>query len=161
MSVTMSRVVSALTLLAAVACVSAGNSYSNTDSFGVVRLGSVPAGEGCESETFLGGASEVEISWSNMTIAADSLSIKLCFTDERISERPWRKYVDEIDKNKQCWQGLTLVHISAQLEQCLTHKNTLHTPTPPNTLLTRAYTTPTRTPYPMQSAQVELKSGRV
>jgi len=26
-----------------------------------------------------------------------------------------------------CMQGLTLVHISAQLEPCLTHKNTLHT----------------------------------
>jgi preprotein translocase subunit Sec63 len=25
------------------------------------------------------------------------------------------------------WQGLTLVHFSAQLEPCLTHKNTLHT----------------------------------
>jgi hypothetical protein len=27
--------------------------------------------------------------------------------------------------------GLTLVHFSAQLEPCLTHKNTLHTLTPP------------------------------
>jgi hypothetical protein len=25
------------------------------------------------------------------------------------------------------YQGLTLVHFSAQLEPCLTHKNTLHT----------------------------------
>jgi len=31
-------------------------------------------------------------------------------------------------------QGLTLVHFSAQLEPCLTHKYTLHTPqTPPYT----------------------------
>jgi hypothetical protein len=32
-------------------------------------------------------------------------------------------------------QGLTLVHFPAQLEQCLTHKSTLHTL---NTPLTRA-----------------------
>jgi len=128
MSVTMSRVLSALTLLAAVACVSAGNSYSNTDSDGVVHLGSVPSGAGCASETFLGGASEVNITWSNMTIAADSLSIKLCFTDERISERPWRKYVDEIDKNKQCWQG-GLHSSTSQLNLSLVcHKKTPYTP---------------------------------
>ena len=42
-------------------------------------------------------------------------------------------------------QGLTLVHFSAQLEPCLTHKNTLHTLKSP---LTRA-TQPLRaTPIP-------------
>jgi len=39
-------------------------------------------------------------------------------------------------------QGLTLIHFSAQLEPCLIHKNTLHTP---NTPLTRA-TQPLRAP---------------
>jgi len=56
------------------------------------------------------------------------------------------------------WQGLTLVHLSAQLEPCLSQENTLNTPLHP---LNTGYTTPTRTPYPIQSAQVELKSGRV
>ena len=30
-------------------------------------------------------------------------------------------------RGKGVGQGLTLVHFSAQLEQCLTHKNALHT----------------------------------
>lgn len=32
------------------------------------------------------------------------MSVKLCFTKDRIVERPWRKFFDAIDKNKQCWQ---------------------------------------------------------
>ena len=60
-------------------------------------------------------------------------------------------------------QGRTLVHFSAQLEPCLTHKNslhTLHTPCQPLNTGT-GNTTPKRTPYPIKGAQVELKSGRV
>ena len=47
-------------------------------------------------------------------------------------------------------QGLTLVHFSAQLEPCLTRKNTLlvHTLNTPYHPLNMGYTTPTRTPYP-------------
>ena len=58
-------------------------------------------------------------------------------------------------------QGLTLVHFSTQLEPCLTHRNTLHTLNTPQHPLNTGYTMPTRTPYVIQSAQVELKSGRV
>jgi hypothetical protein len=60
-------------------------------------------------------------------------------------------------------QGLALVHFSAQLEQCLTQENTLPYTlyTPPNTQFVLVYTIPTRTPYPIQSAQVELKSRRM
>jgi hypothetical protein len=58
-------------------------------------------------------------------------------------------------------QGLTLVHFAAQLEPCLTQKITLHTLNTPCHPLNTGYTTPTRTPYPIQSAQVELKSERV
>jgi len=58
-------------------------------------------------------------------------------------------------------QGLTLVHFSAQLEPCLTHKSTLHTLNTPYHRLNTGYTTPTRTPYPIKSAQVELRSERV
>ena len=57
-------------------------------------------------------------------------------------------------------QGLTLVHLSAQLEPCLTIKH----PTHPKYLkhaFNTGYTTPMRTPYPIQSAQVELRSERV
>jgi len=42
-----------------------------------------------------------------------------------------------------------------------TTKNTLHTRYTPSHPLNTGYTTITRIPYPMQSAQVEPKSGRV
>ena len=58
-------------------------------------------------------------------------------------------------------QGLILVHSSAQLEPCLTHKNTLHTINTPQHRLDIGYTTPTHTPYTIKSAQVELGSERV
>jgi len=58
-------------------------------------------------------------------------------------------------------QGLTLVHFSAQLEPCVTHINTLHTLNTPQHSLNTGYTTPTRTPYPTKSAQVEPRSERV
>ena len=58
-------------------------------------------------------------------------------------------------------QGLTLVHVSAQLEPCLTHK----TPYTPyalfNTPFNTGYANPTRTPYPVKHAQVEPRSERV
>ena len=54
-------------------------------------------------------------------------------------------------------QGLILVHFSAQLEPCLTQKH----PRPPKHPLNTGYTTPTRTPYPIKRAQVELSSERV
>ena len=62
---------------------------------------------------------------------------------------------------KQRGQGLTLVRFSAQLEPCLTQEHTLHTLLTPCIPLNTGYTIPTRTPYHIQSAQVELKSGRV
>ena len=43
-------------------------------------------------------------------------------------------------------QGLTLVHFSAQLEPCRTHKIFLHTINTPKQFLNTGYTTPTRTP---------------
>ena len=58
-------------------------------------------------------------------------------------------------------QGLTLVHFSAQLEPLLTHKNALKTLNTPQYPLNMGYTTPTPTPYPIKSAQGELRSERV
>ena len=57
-------------------------------------------------------------------------------------------------------QGLALVHFSAYLKPCLTQENPLHTLNTPKHPLNTGYTTPWRTPYAIQSAQVELKSGR-
>jgi len=58
-------------------------------------------------------------------------------------------------------QGPTLVHSSAQLVPSLTQQNTLHILNTPSHTLNKGYTTPPRTPGPIQSAQVELKTGRV
>jgi len=55
-------------------------------------------------------------------------------------------------------QELTLVHFSAQLEPCLTNKTTLHTLDTPKHPLNTGWTTPARSPYPINSAQVELRS---
>jgi hypothetical protein len=58
-------------------------------------------------------------------------------------------------------QGLTLVHFSVKLEPFLTHKNNLHTINTPKHPLNTGYTIITRTPYPIKSARVELRSERV
>ena len=55
-------------------------------------------------------------------------------------------------------QGLTLVRFSAQLEPCLTQtKHSTH-PLAPTKM---GFTTPKRNPFPIKSAQVELRSERV
>ena len=36
------------------------------------------------------------------------MSIKLCFHKDKTVDRPWRKYKDNINKNKQCWQTAKL-----------------------------------------------------
>jgi len=54
-------------------------------------------------------------------------------------------------------QGLTLVHFSAQLEPCLTHKNTLHPLNTPYHPLETGYTTPTRTSYPIKALKLSLE----
>ena len=51
-------------------------------------------------------------------------------------------------------QGLTLVHFSAQLEPCLTSKNTQHIINTPYHLLNTGYTTPTRTPIPYKALKL-------
>jgi hypothetical protein len=43
----------------------------------------------------------------------------------------------------------------------MTQENTLHTLNTTRQPLKTGYTTPTRTPYPIQSAQIELNGGRV
>ena len=55
-------------------------------------------------------------------------------------------------------QGLTLVHFSAQLEPCLTRKHALITLSTAEHPQNTGSTTPTRSPCPIESAQVELKS---
>ena len=69
-----------------------------------------------------------------------------------------KEYEDKLARTR---QGFTLAHVRAQLEPCLTQDNTLHTLNTPSHPLHASFTIPTRTPYPIQSAQVKLKSGRL
>jgi hypothetical protein len=66
-----------------------------------------------------------------------------------------------LEQNGGAGQELSLVHFSAQLEPCLAQETTLHTLNTRQHPLNTGYTTPTRTPYPIQSAQVDLRSERV
>jgi hypothetical protein len=50
------------------------------------------------------------------------------------------------------WQGLTLVHFSAQLEPFLTQKHTLNTPDAPHHPLSTPETTPNCTPCHTEGA---------
>lgn len=77
--------------------------YSTTDSNGSV----VYIEETC-SKTLTGGADSITVKWSGFGNAADSMSIKLCFHKDKTVDRPWRKYNDNINKNKQCWQTAKL-----------------------------------------------------
>jgi len=58
------------------------------------------------------GADTLTVSWAGATAATDgSLTIKLCYDDSEIASKPWRKFKDAIEKNKQCQQ--TVVESSA------------------------------------------------
>ena len=48
----------------------------------------------------------MKIEWTGFsTDAADTMAIKMCYSKDKIKDRPWRKFVDGIDKNKQCIQS--------------------------------------------------------
>ena len=59
---------------------------------------------------YLSGASSLDISYTGFPLG-EAVDIKLCFTDEKIKKRPWRKYVNNLEKNKQCWQTADLLKI--------------------------------------------------
>ena len=59
---------------------------------------------------YTSGASSIDVSYTGFP-AGETVDIKLCFTDEKIKERPWRKYVNNLEKNKQCWQTADLLKI--------------------------------------------------
>ena len=61
-----------------------------------------------DAQTLTGGADSITVKWSGFGNAADSMSIKLCFHKDKTVDRPWRKYNDNINKNKQCWQTAKL-----------------------------------------------------
>jgi len=73
----------------------------------------------------------------------------------------WKEAIDKYGSMMEAGAYTRLVHFSAQHEPCLTLKHTLRTLNTPQTPLNTGHTAPARTPYPIQSAKVELKSGRV
>mmetsp|Transcript_9362 Transcript_9362/g.37941 ORF Transcript_9362/g.37941 Transcript_9362/m.37941 type:complete len:199 (+) Transcript_9362:152-748(+) len=64
--------------------------------------------EGTCSKTLTGGADSIKVNWSDFTESADTIAIKLCFHKDKTVDRPWRKFKDNINKNKQCWQTAKL-----------------------------------------------------
>ena len=59
---------------------------------------------------YTSGASSIDVSYTGFP-AGETVDIKLCFTDDKIKERPWRKFVNNLEKNKQCWQTADLLKI--------------------------------------------------
>ena len=58
-------------------------------------------------------------------------------------------------------RGLLSFTFQLNLSRVCQHKDTLHNLDTPKHPLKWGYATPTRTPYPMKGAQVELRSERV
>eukprot|EP00227_Mantoniella_beaufortii_P015852 CAMPEP_0197588632 /NCGR_PEP_ID=MMETSP1326-20131121/9848_1 /TAXON_ID=1155430 /ORGANISM="Genus nov. species nov., Strain RCC2288" /LENGTH=197 /DNA_ID=CAMNT_0043153479 /DNA_START=61 /DNA_END=654 /DNA_ORIENTATION=+ len=104
----MSRMLTAFALVAAFAVTgaSAGATYASTPNTGVVTIG---GGKTCGAGHALkGGVGTIDLAWSNFTIVGETMAVKLCYTNAKIVDRPWRKFVGTIDKNKQCWQTAKL-----------------------------------------------------
>jgi len=104
----------------------------------------------------------VELEWfpgrGGASRAATALPERLHVLQHRLQVLQLHARLTSLHATAAYKQGLTLVHFSAQLEPCRTH--TQH-PTHPNHSLNTVYTTPTQTPYPMKSTQVEPNSERV
>lgn len=84
------------------------------------------------SQSLLGGVSNVEVSWSNFSLPATKMAVKLCFTTDRTAERPWRKFDNDINKNKQCWQTAKMAKFFKQDAPFAT-SGSLSIPLPVNT----------------------------
>eukprot|EP00740_Mantoniella_antarctica_P004821 CAMPEP_0181358820 /NCGR_PEP_ID=MMETSP1106-20121128/5737_1 /TAXON_ID=81844 /ORGANISM="Mantoniella antarctica, Strain SL-175" /LENGTH=200 /DNA_ID=CAMNT_0023471853 /DNA_START=68 /DNA_END=670 /DNA_ORIENTATION=- len=99
----------------AVTGASATGFYATTPKTGVVAVGASTPYLTCGPD-LLAGASKIKVHWSNFTAmtGVTSFSVKLCYTADKIIERPWRKFVGEINKNKQCWQTAKLAKFLKQ-----------------------------------------------
>ena len=80
---------------------------ANTGLSATVNVGGAGTGTtDCGAAQLAGAhADTITVAWSGFTANNEAtVSIKLCYTDDKIVERPWRKYNGAVDKNKQCWQ---------------------------------------------------------
>ena len=69
-----------------------------------IRIGSVSFdGVACASntQTLKAGLDSITVSWTGVA-SGDSVDVKLCYTD--IKSKPWRKFKDNVKKNKKCKQ---------------------------------------------------------
>lgn len=73
---------------------------------GITVTTAVGSGSACATDMIAkAGADSITVAWSGFTPAADStLTVKLCYDDSELPGKPWRKFKDEIAKNKQCKQ---------------------------------------------------------
>ena len=75
---------------------------------GITVQTAVGSGSACATDMMAkAGADSITVSWGGFTPAADStLTVKLCYDDSELPGKPWRKFKDEIAKNKQCKQAV-------------------------------------------------------
>jgi hypothetical protein len=79
----------------------------------------------------MAGADTLTVSWTGVTQkTGGELTIKLCYDKSQITSRPWRKFKDNIDKNKQCQQ--TVVESSALMTGVDHSKTSIDIPIPRN-----------------------------
>ena len=53
------------------------------------------------TQTLKAGVDSITVSWTGVA-SGDSVDVKLCYTD--IASKPWRKFKDNVKKNKKCKQ---------------------------------------------------------
>jgi len=54
------------------------------------------------TQTLKAGLDSITVSWAETLASGDSVDVKLCYTD--IKSKPWRKFKDNVKKNKKCKQ---------------------------------------------------------
>ncbi len=61
-------------------------------------------GVACASntQTLKAGVDSITVAWTESLAFGDSVDVKLCYTD--IKSKPWRKFKDNVKKNKKCKQ---------------------------------------------------------
>jgi len=90
------------TAAVAAAPASAFTLYSQMPTQAITVTTTVDGTSACTATGITAGADTLTVSWTGATVATDgSLTIKLCYDDSETGSKPWRKYKDAIEKNKQ------------------------------------------------------------
>ena len=103
----------ACTILALLAIANTGayaaSNYADLATTGLsatVNVGGAGTGAtDCGAAQLAGAHGTITVAWDGFTSNNEAtVSIKLCYTNDKIVDRPWRKFNKAVDKNKQCWQ---------------------------------------------------------